>query len=147
MSKIPLYNFLRKLMRLLIWLLFFSPLFIVAQNSFDLNGQLMQQDERNGYGKLIAEDHHAAFCIGQSGHINAAYNYKGMKFHFSARDIRILGSASQLKFRNNFLSGNEVYFESSLINKWTVPAFSINDALSFQCGYSQVLFSDGLKII
>lgn len=101
----------------------------------------------HGYGQLIAEHQDTAFCIGQSGGINAAYNYKGMRSHVSARDIRIWGSASHLKLRNNFLSGNEAYFETSLINKWTAPTFIINDALSFQFGYSKVLFSDGLKII
>lgn len=148
MLKIPLYNFLHQWMRILLWLIFFPPFFIVGQNSFDLYGQLMQCAEMlHGYGQLIAEDQDTAFCIGQSGGINAAYNYKGKKSHSSARDIRIWGSASHLKLRNNFLSGNEACFETSLINNWTIPTFIIKDALSFQFGYPKVLFSDGLKII
>ncbi len=121
MSKIFLYNFFQQCMEILVWLLFLFPFLVGAQKSFDFSGQLMQRAElRNGYGKLIAEDRNAAFFIGQRARINAAYNYKGMKFYVSAQDVRIWGSASHIKLTDNFFSVYEAYFETDLIDNWKV---------------------------
>lgn len=148
MSKTPLYNFLHQWMSILVWLLFFFPFLIVAQNSFDLSGQLIQRAEmRNGYGRLFAEDQDTSFCIGERRRTNAAYNYEGIKLYVSAQDIRIWDCASNLKLSETPYLVTKLISKQGLSITGGFTNLIINDAPSFQFGYSQFLFSCGLKII
>lgn len=92
-----------------------------AFGQFKIGGQLIQRGEyRNGYGKIISKNQPVAAHVGQRARITADYNLDSLHFHFSAQDIRVWGSAPQLKSSDGYLSVYEAYAETKLGKNVTI---------------------------
>jgi len=106
-------------MKFAIIIIFTTAFSLKAIAQFTIGGQLLQRAEyRNGYGKLIAENHEPAFFIGQRARIHVQYNHEKVTFFISAQDIRTWGSTSQVNESDNFLSVHEAYAEIPFGENW-----------------------------
>lgn len=92
-----------------------------AQAQFNVDGQLVQRAEyRHGYGTLIPEGADAAFFIGQRARINARYQVDRFTFYASIQDVRVWGSAPQIKATDPYLSVHEAWAETSFGEHFSV---------------------------
>ncbi len=102
-------------------LLFVFTTSVTAFAQFSVDGQLFQRGEyRNGYGKLITQGEEAAAFIGQRARVSAGYQKDALSFHVSIQDIRVWGSASQVKSSDGYLSVYEAWAQTKLGEKWAV---------------------------
>ncbi len=91
------------------------------QAQFEVNGQLIERAEfRNGYGTLIANDTAPAAFIASRARLQFTYKIKDFVIHTSVQDVRVFGSAPQLKSSDPFLSVYEAWGEIKLDTNWSL---------------------------
>ncbi|NCP83733.1 MAG: hypothetical protein GW809_05625 [Bacteroidetes bacterium] len=82
------------------------------QKKFTVSGQYFTRTEfRNGQALLQSEDDKAAFQTGQRMRLEFNYIEENLKLYGSVQDIRIWGSAPQIKANDPFLSVHEAWAE------------------------------------
>ena len=92
-----------------------------ALAQFSVDGQLVQRGEyRHGYGTLIPEGGDVAVFIGQRARISAQYKVDRFTFYTSIQDVRIWGSAPQIKATDPYLSVHEAWAETSFGNYFSL---------------------------
>ncbi|WP_114749988.1 alginate export family protein [Pleomorphovibrio marinus] len=88
---------------------------------FSVDGQIIQRSEfRNGFNRMIPEDHNPASFIAHRARLQARYEFENLTLYMSVQDVRTWGSAPQVKATDAYLSLHEAWAETKIGEYWSV---------------------------
>lgn len=110
-----------KTSKILLGLLIISLPCFHLHAQFTIDGQYVQRSEfRNGFGRLIEESADPFAFMAHRARLQAKYEMENFSFYMSVQDIRVFGSAPQVKASDNFLSVHEAWASAKIADTWKV---------------------------